>query len=150
MSYSSFKYSGLTITPPSPFAAASYAACASIAVSVTVTNTGGVDSDEVIQLYSHTPDATVPAPRVRLSDFKRVHIPAGASVTVELTALPATRAVYYEQPGAYPDIYKASANQVIEKGTLNLFVGGGQPAYFEGGLTANVSIGTNATFLSCE
>jgi beta-glucosidase len=160
LSYSTFAYSNLELQPlgtSSGVAAgavsASYSACDKISVQVQVTNTGSMDSDEVVQLYVDTPDATVPKPRVRLADFQRVHIPAGKSVTVKLTALPATRAVYNDPSGGDPsgfDVYTGSKNQVIQRGALTFFVGGGQPAFFKGGLTANATIGTNATLLSCE
>jgi hypothetical protein len=51
-----------------------------------VTNVGKMASDEVVQVYASLPDATVPAPRVRLVAFQRVRaIAVGASVVVTLT-----------------------------------------------------------------
>ena len=62
------------------------AACSNVNISVTVTNIGKMESDEVVQVYASLPDATVPAPRVRLVAFQRVRaIAAGASVAVTLT-----------------------------------------------------------------
>ncbi|PSL05241.1 exo-1,4-beta-glucosidase [Haloactinopolyspora alba] len=51
-------------------------------VSVDVTNTGDVDSDEVVQLYSRALDSPVEQPNRELRAFERVHVPAGATHTV--------------------------------------------------------------------
>ena len=156
-SFTSFGYSGLTLlgagvgTGTEKTTAGTYAACDDIRLQVTVENTGAIDSDEVVQLYTSTPDASVPAPRVRLADFARVHIKAGASATVLLTASPATRAVYYQRPPdpTGEDLYTGWKQQVVEKGTLSLFVGGGQPGYFDGGVAANTTITTNTSLANC-
>ena len=46
---------------------------------------GGVDGDEVVQLYAKLPEATVPTTNIRLVAFERMFIKAGASATVVLT-----------------------------------------------------------------
>ncbi len=53
-------------------------------VLVDVTNTGDRDGDEVVQLYIRDLVASTARPRKQLCAFKRVHIPAGETVTVEL------------------------------------------------------------------
>ena len=79
LSYTEFRYSRLVVPDRA-------AACANVNISVTVTNIGKMESDEVVQVYASLPDATVPAPRVRLVAFQRVRaIAAGASVAVTLT-----------------------------------------------------------------
>ena len=75
LSYTTFKYSAF-VSP------SSVEACDSFAVTVDVTNTGAVAGDEVVQLYATTPGASVPAPRIRLADFERVHIQPGETVKV--------------------------------------------------------------------
>ena len=50
---------------------------------VSVTNTGSMDGDEVVQLYLNRPD-DANGPRKTLRAFKRVHIPTGATRTVSL------------------------------------------------------------------
>ena len=52
-------------------------------VTVTLTNTSEVDSDEVAQLYLHQRYGTSTRPVRELKGFQRVHVPAGASVDVE-------------------------------------------------------------------
>ena len=110
--------------------------CSTIGASVTVTNTvsskgpsnalcrsselrlpcgqGGVDSDEVVQLYIKQPHATSPAPQVRLVDFARVHIAAGSSKTVSLSFGPKEQAVVANDTGVYhPTI-------VVEQGAIEV------------------------------
>ena len=63
-SYTTFGYSALatTKTTVSP--------CELIEVTVVLTNTGSVESDEVVQLYTRQPAATVPVPTIRLAAFE--------------------------------------------------------------------------------
>ncbi|MFB6394225.1 glycoside hydrolase family 3 C-terminal domain-containing protein [Polymorphospora lycopeni] len=51
-------------------------------VSVEVTNTGPVDSDEVVQLYVRTPGEAVRRPVRELRGFRRVHLKVGQTVRV--------------------------------------------------------------------
>ena len=53
-------------------------------VKVDVTNTGAFDGDEVVQVYIRDLVASTARPRKQLCAFKRVHIRAGETVTVEL------------------------------------------------------------------
>ena len=48
------------------------------------------DGDEVAQAYLKQTNASVPVPLVRLAAFERVFIPAGKSVTVQLSVTPET------------------------------------------------------------
>ena len=75
LSYSSFAYSNFS-TPESA------SPCDDISVTVAVRNTGSRVADEVVQLYVKTPNATVPAPQVRLADFARVQLAPGEQRTV--------------------------------------------------------------------
>ncbi len=52
-------------------------------VRVTLTNTSHIDTDEVAQLYIHQRYGTSSRPLRELKGFRRVHVPAGASVEVE-------------------------------------------------------------------
>jgi len=73
LSYTTFAYSQLTCAPQ---------ADGSLAVTVTVANTGARDGDEVVQLY-----ATPPAAREReaLCGFSRISLKRGESKTVAIT-----------------------------------------------------------------
>ena len=55
-----------------------------IKVSFKLSNTGSMDADEVAQLYVHRLDSKVEWPEKELKAFKRVTVPAGQTVTVEL------------------------------------------------------------------
>ena len=57
----------------------------SVTASVTVTNTGKRDGDEIVQLYIHDIFATSTRPVKELKAFRKVHIPAGESVKVDFT-----------------------------------------------------------------
>jgi beta-glucosidase len=82
LSYSNFAYSGLKVAK---------AADGGLDVSVAIKNTGGVDSDEVPQVYLGAP-ATIPDgvqfPVRALAAFDRVHLKAGESKTVTLHVAP--------------------------------------------------------------
>lgn len=53
-------------------------------VEFTVTNTGGVASDEVVQLYIHQRHGTSTRPIRELKGFQRIHLDAGESTQVSL------------------------------------------------------------------
>jgi beta-glucosidase len=80
LSYTTFDYSNLTVTP---------AADGALNVEVTVTNTGNCDGEEVVQLYLHPETAVTVQSIMRLADFNRVAIKKGESQRVSF-ALPAT------------------------------------------------------------
>ncbi len=80
LSYTTFDYSGLTLTP---------APDGTVKVDLTVTNTGARDGEEVVQLYLHPEVAATVQPLMRLADFNRVDIPKGESRSVSFT-LPAS------------------------------------------------------------
>ena len=72
LSYTTFEYSNFAISK------SSITPNDKITVNVDVKNTGGVDGDEVVQIYVKTPDspASLERPIKRLKGFKRVTIPA--------------------------------------------------------------------------
>jgi len=112
---------------------------------VSVTNTGKYDSDEVIQAYVVQPEATVITPNIRLADFERVNVTIGSTVDVRLYITPRYHSVVYNttSPSWYePLIY-------IEKGFIEIYVGGGQPQYYEGALHLKVYINGTAPLSNC-
>lgn len=145
LSYTTFRYSDLALNASS----SSADPCDAIGVAVTVSNTGEMDSDEVVQVYTRQPDASVPAPTVRLAAFARVHVQAGCSSTVSLTLAPEARAVVRDNSGSGGDVYGASASQWVEKGRLQIFVGGGQPDFYPGHVHATVKIAADAALATC-
>ncbi|MBR4977844.1 MAG: glycoside hydrolase family 3 C-terminal domain-containing protein, partial [Bacteroidales bacterium] len=77
LSYTSFEYSEPVLS------ASEMSLNGTVTASVTVTNTGAVDGSEIVQLYIHDIYATSTRPVKELRAFRKVHIPAGESVTVD-------------------------------------------------------------------
>ncbi|KAI8783286.1 beta-D-xylosidase 2 isoform X1 [Biomphalaria glabrata] len=80
-----------------------------------VTNTGAVDSDEVVQCYISWSDRTLPVPNLQLGYFDRIHIKAGQTVQVEATI-----------PGEVM-AFRDQGQWVIKAGLMYLYCGGQQP-----------------------
>ncbi len=109
LSYTSFEYSDLKLS------AVKIEAGDSLAVSATVTNTGQIDGDEVVQLYLSDVESSVPAPIRDLVGFDRLGIRAGEAKTVEFTILP-------RQMSRVDD----TGRRFIEPGAFEITLGGGQ------------------------
>lgn len=82
-------------------------------VSFKLTNTGDVDSDEVVQLYVSYPESKVDRPDKALKGFKRVFVPAGETRDVSI-ALDSDELRYW-------NVEKQSF--VLEKGDVNFYIG---------------------------
>jgi beta-glucosidase len=109
LSYTSFAYSGLTLPQ------AAIAAGQPLDASVTVTNSGKLAGDEVVQLYLKFPD--VPgAPLRALRGFQRVHLEPGASQKVAFHLRPRDLSMVTE-----------AGDIIVAQGKYTLSVGGGQP-----------------------
>ena len=136
LSYTTFSYANLVVPETA-------GPCDNISVSVTVTNTGRVTSDEVVQVYAMLPDATVPVPRIRLVAFQRVRaIPPGNRVVVALQVRPDSHAVVLDNG---PSVYNADI--AVQAGRLVLFVGGEQPDRHGGGAMSAVVAVSNSSLL---
>ncbi len=90
----------------------------SLTASVTVTNTGDSDADEVVQLYLHQRHGTASRPVRELRGFRRVHVEAGGSTTVSFTVGPDERR--YWNAGV--------RDFVLDTSTFDLWVGGDSTA----------------------
>jgi beta-glucosidase len=106
LSFTTFEISDLSVSPDE----ASWNEEAEVRASIT--NTGGVSGDEVLQVYVRDPVATVTRPVLELKAFTRVHMPAGA-----------TRQVVFRIPIAQLGFYDAGLNYVVEPGALEFHVG---------------------------
>lgn len=82
LSYTTFSYGDVQLS------ADHIARDGSVTASVTVTNTGQRDGDEVVQLYIHHPAAQIARPVKELKGFRRVHLKAGESQRVDFTVTP--------------------------------------------------------------
>jgi beta-glucosidase len=107
LSYTTFKYSDLK-TDRSTVRDGETAN-----ISVSVKNQGVLDGDEVLQLYVSFPGSKVLRPIKALKGFKRVHIPAGQSMTV-MIPLRADDLKYWSE---------ADRAFVLERGEVQIMIG---------------------------
>jgi beta-glucosidase len=106
LSYTQFRYSGLTVSP------ASIRSGASADVAVTLTNTGAVAGAEIAQLYVRDVVASVTTPLLALKGFSRVTLNPGESRTVHFTLGPDALAVWNRE-----------MKRVVEPGEFKLMAG---------------------------
>lgn len=109
LSYTTFSYSGLSL-PVIPIMAGH-----SLLAEATVTNTGRVAGDEVVQLYLSFPQVAG-APIRALRGFKRVHLDPGQSQQVHFELSPRDLGMVSE-----------SGEPIVAEGKYTVSVGGGQP-----------------------
>lgn len=115
LGYTSFEYTDLAVARDG------------LVASVTVTNTGGVASKEVVQLYIAPPPSAVRRPTRELRAFAKVHLEPGASTRVEL-ALTRRAYSYFDvaasewvvEAGEYAVQIARSAHEVILESTVSL------------------------------
>lgn len=138
LSYTQFAYSNLTLS------ASQIHACDTLTVSVQVANVGGRDGDEVVQCYVSQVEAKSPAPRVRLAGFERVHVRAGETVSVTVEVEPQWHSVVRSGGSTVYD-----GRLFVESGSVEVFVGGGQPAYFAAGLKSSVMVTDSSYVEEC-
>jgi beta-glucosidase len=110
LSYTQFTYSDIKLS------ATSIKKDQTINASVTVTNTGKVESEEVVQLYLSDVEASVPVPLFALKGIKRVKLTAGSSTTVSFSITPEMYAMIDTQ-----------GSSIVEKGKFQVSVGGSLP-----------------------
>ena len=106
LSYTTFAYDDMDIS------ATKARANETIDVSCTVTNTGDVAGDEVVQLYVRDMKGSVTRPVKELKGFQRVSLAAGASVRLSF-ALSINHLAFYDR----------EMNFVVEPGTIQVMVG---------------------------
>jgi beta-glucosidase len=87
-----------------------------LVVSVKVTNSGKVKSDEVVQLYVSDLVASVDVPNFQLANMKRITLEPGESTEVS----------FQLTPKAF-EIVKNDGSRVIESGDFKIYVGGSSP-----------------------
>jgi beta-glucosidase len=109
LSYTKFQYSALSL-PQAPINPGD-----SLNVSVTVTNTGVLAGDEVVQLYLKFPDIAG-APVRALRGFQRIHLAAAGSQKVEFHLAPRDLSMVTE-----------AGETIVAQGHYDVSIGGGQP-----------------------
>ena len=121
LTYSSF---ALTDAAVSPAETSTTDPDAQVTVAVTLTNTGTVAADEVVQLYSRDPIASVTRPVRELQAFLRVTLEPGASARVEFAV-----------PLAALGFTGLDMRYVVEPGDVEWFVGTSAVAVAAAGVT---------------
>lgn len=112
LSYTTFDYAGLALSSDT------IGAEDRLTARVKVRNTGTRDGDEVVQLYIEPLATGVPAPRLHLESFRRIHLAAGEETEVVFN-LQADQFRHYRDDGL----------PFFEPGPFRIHVGGGQPGY---------------------
>jgi beta-glucosidase len=109
LSYTKFQYGAMAV-PQAPINAGD-----PLNVAVTVTNTGALAGDEVVQLYLKFPD--IPGAPVRaLRGFQRIHLAPAASQKVEFHLEPRDLSMV-----------TATGDIIVAQGQYTVAIGGGQP-----------------------
>jgi beta-glucosidase len=126
LSYTKFAYSNLKVTPQST------KADGPVTVEADVANTGGVEGDEVAELYLKTPQAEG-GPIRSLKGFERITLKAGQKGHLRFT-LDAR------------DLSSVSAEgkRAVVAGEYQVFVGGAQPGQTQGGVDGKFSVSGTA------
>ena len=122
LSYTTFSYSNLTL-PQSDIAAGD-----PLKAQVTVTNTGKVAGDEVVQLYLKFPN--VPgAPLKALRGFQRIHLEPAAS-----------QQVHFELTRRDLSMVTEDGDPIVAQGEYTVSIGGGQPDTAAPGVTGHFHV----------
>lgn len=111
LSYTSFSYSGLVIPEKA-------VAGEKVTVSVSVTNSGKIAGDEVVQLYLTDEKASTPRPVRELAGFQRISLKAGETKTITFSVDPRQFSIINDKD-----------KRVIEPGYFTLTIGGKQPGF---------------------
>ncbi len=106
LSYTTFAYANLKVSP------AQIRPNGRTEVSVTVTNTGKVAGDEIVQLYIRDLVSSVTRPVLELKDFKRISLAPGESKAVNFVITP--------DKLSFLDL---NMNIMVEPGWFDIFVG---------------------------
>jgi beta-glucosidase len=122
LSYTRFTYSSLEV-PTQPVSAGD-----PVNSAVTVTNSGKVAGDEVVQLYLQFPDVKG-APLKALRGFQRVHLAPGASETV-----------HFELKNRDLGMVTDLGVPIIAGGKYTITIGGGQPGTGAPGVTGDFEV----------
>ena len=106
LSYTTFEYSGLEITP------AEIPTTGKVLVSCKIKNIGDRAGDEVAQLYFHQETSSVTTYEQNLCGFERVSIKPGESKTVK-----------FSLPASALELINRQADRVVEPGSFKLTIG---------------------------
>jgi beta-glucosidase len=111
LSYTTFSYSNLSVPEKA-------VAGENVTIKVTVTNTGKLEGDEVVELYLSDEKASTPRPIRQLEGFNRIFLKPGESKEVEFKLV----------PRQFSNI-NDKGKRVIEPGYFTVSAGGKQPGF---------------------
>jgi len=120
LSYTTFKYSNLKITPTKA------GTQGDITVSFDITNTGTMAGDEIPQLYIHESVTTVTTYEKILRGFDRVHLMPNETKTITFKLIPDDLAIWNEdnhfvvEPGTFKVMVGASSEDIKLEGSFEL------------------------------
>ena len=106
LSYTTFSYSDIRLSSNE------MTRDGSIKATVTVTNTGNRDGNEIVQLYIHDKVASISRPVRELKGFKRIHLKAGES-----------KEVSFDITSDLLKFYDVNLKEVLEPGQFDLMIG---------------------------
>jgi len=119
LSYTTYKYSGLTATPGATSAD-------KVKVTFTLTNIGTREGAEITEVYAALPESAQEPPK-RLVGFSKVKLAAGAKQTVTIDIDPKYLSIFDEAkdawsliPGDYTIMVGGSSDKLPLKATINL------------------------------
>lgn len=117
LSYTTFEYKNLKVSPGKISGADG-----KLTVSVDIKNTGSAEGSEIIQLYAHHENSSVPVPEKELKGFTKVKLKPGETknVILELAAenlafYAADKKKFVVQPGTYEILAGASSRDIKAK-----------------------------------
>jgi beta-glucosidase len=111
LSYTTFRYTHLVATSPAG------GTQGDVVVSVTVTNTGSRDGDDVPQLYLREDVTSVETPGRALKGFERIHLKVAES-----------KVVTFHVPQAQLQVWNEDRQWAVEPGDFTVWVGGSSEA----------------------
>ena len=106
LSYTTFEYSDIEVSKEQASIGES------VAISVSVKNSGAVPGDEVVQMYVHQRYASIPRPVKELKGYARVRLNPGESRRIKFD-LPVDQLAFYDQ----------KLSLVLEPGMVDVMVG---------------------------
>jgi len=115
LSYTSFRFDSISLSSPVIPAAANLAGD-TVKATVTITNTGKRDGEEVIQIYISRDEREMDEPLFSLRGFRRILIPAGKSATVD-----------FELPASAFETINDEGESVLLRGTYTVIASDAAP-----------------------
>jgi beta-glucosidase len=118
LSYTSFEYSGLQITP------AKIPVSGTVTISVKIKNTGKVEGTEVVQLYIRDEISSVTTPIISLKGFSRINLKPGESGTCSFELGPEQLSLWNREmkrvvePGEFKIMVGSSSEDIRQAGSL--------------------------------